>query len=181
MSSPQLLTDDQTGLDLEAAAESTRAAAFRAQLTWHDLPLRWTITTETLYYWLRTPAPRLPAVVMDAFQAAKDAEGTAEHAALQQTAADLFEAHRATAGPDNSFYRNATIILYLAAHRSKDWQHLTHSRPLFLIAVEEWADEHIQSAELPELARITNQLIADAESTRAIPRPRGTESLESGN
>jgi|GEM_PF-1970474 len=181
MSSPQLLTDDTTGLDLDAAAETHRAAAFRAQHTWHDFPLRWTITTETLYYWLRTPAPRLPEAVLAAFQAAKEAEGTAAHATLQQQAADLFEQHRAAAGPDNSFYRNATIILYLAAHRSKDWQHLTHSRPLFLIAVEEWADEHIHSSELTELARVTNQLIADAESTRAIPRPRGTESLESGN
>lgn len=175
-----LLTDDTTGLDLEAAAETTRAAAFRAQHTWHDLPLRWTITAETLYYWLRTPAPRLPTVVMDAFRAAKEAEGTADHAALQAAASALFEQHSATAAPDHAFYRNATIILYLASHRSKDWQHLTHSKPLFLIAVEEWADANIHSSELQQLAAITNQLITDAESTRAIPRPRA-ESPESGN
>ena len=175
-----LLTDDTTGSDYEAAAETQRAAAFRAQHTWHALPLRWTITTETLYYWLRTPAPRLPAAVMDAFRAAKDAEGTAAHATLQAAASALFEQHSATAAPDHSFYRNATIILYLAAHRSKDWQHLTHSKPLFLIAVEEWADVNIQSPELQDLAAIPNQLVLEAESTRAIPRPRA-ESPELGN
>ena len=179
--SSTLLTDDTTGIDYEAAAETKRGEAFRAQHTWHDFPLRWTITTETLYYWLRTPAPRLPDAVLAAFQAAKDATGTAAHAALQQQASALFEQHSATAGPDNSFYRNAMIILYLAAHRSQDWQPFTHSRHLFLIEIETWADAHIHSTELPELARITNQLVSEAESTRAIPRPRGTESLESGN
>lgn len=182
ISAPTLLTDDTAGAEIEDAAAATRTAAFHAQRMWHDLPLLWTITRSTLYYWLRTPAPRMPDAVRMAVEAAQAAVGSAEHAALTQHANALHAEFQTDTGAHQAYYRNAVIILYLAAHQSADWQDLTSNRAKFLTQIEAWADEHIAPGEMLELADITNQLIADSEATRAIHRPKTpTREADAGN
>ena len=177
-----LLTDDAAGADFETAAEEKRITAFRAQRMWRDKPLAWTITRETLYFWLRVPAPRLPDPVREAYAAAKEAEGSAGHAALLQRANELFAVFQDESGPDNSYYRNALIILYLAANQSEDWQSMTNNRIRFLNAIEKWAEEHVGVGEMTLVAQATDELIADAEANRAIPRPKDSaRNDESGN
>ena len=180
---PALLTDDSSGAEtIETAAADRRADAFRAQRTWHDLPLLWTITRETLYFWLRVPAPRLPDPVREAYAAAKEADGTADHPALLQRANDLYAEFQAESGPDNSYYRNAIIILYLAVHRSEDWQSFSSDRQRFLNAIEAWADKSIKPGQMVEVSQVTDQLIADAEANRAIPKPKDKKGLaDEGN
>jgi hypothetical protein len=179
---PLLLTDDTAGAELESAAGEIRATAFRAQRMWHATPLLWTITRETLYYWLRTPAPRLPEAVRAACAAAQAALDSAEYPVLLQRANDMLADAQSESGPDNSYYRNAIIILYLAAHQSADWQSMTHDRRRFLNAVEAWADDHIQPSEMLALSEVTNQLQEDAAATQAIHRPKSSRGAdEMGN
>lgn len=176
-----MLTDDTTSEEFEKAATEQRAEAFRSKHYWRDTLLLWTITRESLYFWLRTPAPRLSSEAREAVAAAQAAKGQSNEVELTRMANGLIAESAAENGPDNSYYRNATIVLYLAAHTSEDWQRCTHDRKRFLIMVEKWVDEHVTTSEMTEVAEVTNALIKDAESTRAIHRPSGKTSEESGN
>ena len=181
-SNTTLLTEDTTGADdFETKAVERRAEAFRAQLTWKDIPLLWTITRETLYFWLRIPMPRLPESVNAAYAAAREADGTAEHPALLDRANKLFEAFQEKLGPDNSRYLNALILLYLMTHHKGDWRAFKTDREQFLERIEEWSDENVAAGQMAEVWQITNQVIADAESTKAIVQPKDNKGVEEGN
>lgn len=175
---PELLTDDAPDHIVEAAAETARKVAFEALHSWHGLPLVWTSSRAGLYDFLRIPAPVLSQPTLDAIKAAREAAGTAEAAALQDRANTLFM--RETGG-STGHVRNATIILWLAAHQPKDWRSLAHDRSRLLEVIDEWTDEHVAPGEIQDLAEVTNQLITDADKTRAIVRPKHTNPDEEGN
>lgn len=157
-----LLTDDTDHIENEALQQ--RQQAFQGMINWHGKPLRWTISRASLYALLRVPLPRLSAETLAAIRAAKDDPD------LQHKANALYEAE--TAGSDQRF-RNACIILYLAANSHEAWQSFSHDRVRFLNAIETWIDDHVAPSELLELADITTRLIEQAESTRAKVRPSG--------
>lgn len=173
-----LLTDDQPDHVIEAAAVTERRDAFRAAYHWHDLPLKWTSSRASLFDFLRIPAPVLSEETLSAIRAARAAEGTPEESALQARADALFSAET---GGSTGHFRNATLILWLAAHEPKDWQPFVHDRPRFLTAIDEWVDEHVATGEIQDLAEVTNKLLADADATKAIMRPQHRNPDEEGN
>lgn len=177
-----LLTDDPADhlaeAAAEAAAETARKTAFLSLHAWHGLPLLWTVSRAGLYDFLRIPAPILSQPTLDAIRAAREAEGSAAQPALQDHANKLFMDE---IGGSTGHVRNATIILYLAAHQPKDWRALAHDRARMLEIIDEWADENIGTAELQDLAEVTNKLLSDSDSTRAISRPRHANPDTEGN
>lgn len=175
---PQLLTDDSADHLVENAAITERRDAFRALHAWHELPLKWTTSRASLFDLLRVPPPTLSQATLDAMRAARAAEGTPEHEALQQHSDALFEAD---AGGNTGHYRNATIILWLAAHQPRDWQPLVHDRVKFLTVIDEWVDDHVGIGEIYDLAEVTNKLLTAADATKAVQRPQHRNPDEEGN
>lgn len=173
-----LLTDDAPDHVVEAAAEKARKDAFNGVLAWRDQPLVWTASRAGLFDFLRIPAPVLSQGTLAAISAARAAEGAPEGLALQDRANELFQAET---GGSTGHVRNATIILWLAAHQPKDWRGLAHDRAKMLEAIDEWTDGNVGSGEIHELAEITNKLLSDADATRAISRPKNTNPDEEGN
>jgi acyl-CoA synthetase (AMP-forming)/AMP-acid ligase II len=174
----QLLTDDAPDHIVEAAAETARKVAFESLNAWHGLPLVWTSSRAGLYDFLRIPSPVLSQATLEAIQAAREAADTPDADALQDRANALFM--RETGG-STGHVRNAQIILWLAAHQPKDWRSLAHDRGRLLEVIDEWTDENVAPGELQELAEVTNQLLTEADKTRAIVRPKNTSSDEEGN
>lgn len=170
-----ILVDDDSDIAIEQQAESRRIIAVQSALQWHGMPLRWTSSRASRYLWLKLPAPRLAGETLAALRAARDAPTQTD---LQSRADELYQ--RDTAG-DQSHYHNATIILYLAANEPVAWNAFAHDKDRFLQAIEQWTDEHVAPAEIFELADVTNQLLTDAESTRAIVRPSHRGADEEGN
>lgn len=175
---PLLLTDDAPDHVVEAAAEKMRKDAFNGVLAWHDLPLLWTASRAGLYDFLRIPAPVLSQPTLDAIKAATAAEGTEESVALQERANALFTAET---GGSTGHFRNATIILWLAAHQPKDWRSIAHDKGRLLEVIDDWTDKHVAPGEIQDLADVTNKLLSDADATRAISRPKNTNPEEEGN
>lgn len=173
-----ILGDDEADLKIEQEAGQKRVDAFRASYSWSNQPLKWTSSRASLYAWLRVPLPRLREQTLAAIRAARDAEGTEKHAELDRMADGLYQAD--TAG-DQSHTRNATIILYLAAHQSKDWQNFVHDKPRFLAAIEEWVDDNVKPGDVYSLAEITNKLIEEADATKAVVRPSVRNEEHAGN
>lgn len=168
-----LLTDDPTnttGTQLEAAAETARKAAFQSLIHWHGQPLLWTSSRAGLFDFLRIPAPTLSAETLRAIRTAQAAAGTSDHAALQTTANDLY---LRDSGGGSGHLRNASIVLWLAAHQPSDWAAIAHDRPRLLAIIDDWIDQHVSPHEIAALAEVTTQLITEADSTRAVSRPRG--------
>lgn len=174
-----LLTDDAPDHVIEAAAAKERRDAFNGAPAWHNLPLVWTSSRAGLYDFLRIPSPVLSEAALAAIKASQAAEGTDRHAALQERANALFAEE--TAGKGMGHVRNASIILWLAAHQPKDWRTLAHDRAALLVAIDEWIDENVDPGEIQEMAEVTNKLLSDADSTRAISRPRNPNPDEAGN
>ena len=180
MSTPQdLLTDDAPDHIVEAEAEKVRKDAFNGVPAWRGKPLAWTSSRAGLYDFLRIPAPVLSPATLQAIKASRAAEGTEQEAALQERANELFQAE--TGGQSTGHVRNATIILWLAAHQPKDWRSLAHDRGKLLEIIDEWTDENVGPGEVFDLAEITNKLLSDADSTRATSRPKNTNPDEEGN
>ena len=178
-STPQLLTDDAPDHVVESAAEQARKKAFESLHAWHGLPLVWTSSRAGLYDYLRIPSPMLSQATLEAINAARAAEGTTtQAAALQDRANELFLAET---GGSTGHVRNAQIILWLAAHQPKDWRSIAHDRGRLLEVIDEWTDENVAPGEIQDLAEVTNQLLNDAETTRAIVRPKHTNPDEEGN
>lgn len=172
-----LLTDDtHTDHQLEHEAENARKAAFQSLLAWRGQPLKWTPSRAGLYDFLRIPAPILQPETLKAIKAAKDAP---DDAAAQQHANDLFM--RDTGGAGTGHLRNAQLILWLASHQPKDWASIAHDRPGLLAKIDNWIDEHLTEDDLQSVVEITNALLTQADSTRAIPRPRAADEDEAGN
>jgi len=176
-SSPErvILGDDESDIGLEHHAEQQRAAAFQAAHHWRGIPLRWTSSRASRYLWLKLPSPRLEEETLAALRASREAP---DDTALQRRANELYQ--RDTAG-DQSHYHNATIILYLAANDTQAWKSFAHDKARFIDEIEKWTDDHVAAAEIFDLADVTNQLLADAESTRAIMRPSHRGADEEGN
>lgn len=170
-----ILADDESDIVVEQQAERQRLTAFQAAHQWHGMPLRWTSSRASRYLWLKLPSPRLHEETLAALRASREAP---DDAALQRRANDLYQ--RDTAG-DQSHYHNATIILYLAANDTQAWKSFAHDKPRFIDEIEKWTDDHVAPAEIFDLADVTNQLIADSESTRAIVRPSHRGADEEGN
>lgn len=170
-----LLADDESDIAVEQHAEQQRVAAFQAAHHWRGIPLRWTSSRASRYLWLKLPSVRLEEETLAALRASCEAP---DDAALQQHANELYQ--RDTAG-DQSHYHNATIILYLAANEPQAWKDFAHDKARFIDAIEKWTDDHVAPGEIFELAEVTNQLIAAAESTRAIVRPSHRGEDEQGN
>ncbi len=175
---PQLLTDDAPDHVVESAAEQARKKAFESFHAWHGLPLVWTSSRAGLYDYLRISSPMLSQATLEAIKAARAAEGTDRAATLQDRANELFLAET---GGSTGHVRNATIILWLAAHQPKDWRSLAHDRGRLLEVIDDWTDEHVAPGEIQDLAEVTNQLLTAAETTRAIVRPKHTNPDEEGN
>lgn len=170
-----ILADDESDIAVEQQAERQRITAFQAAHKWRDIPLRWTSSRASRYLWLKLPSPRLEEETLAALRASREAP---DDAALQRRANELYQ--RDTAG-DQSHYHNATIILYLAANEPQAWKDFAHDKTRFIDAIEKWTDDHVAPGEIFELAEVTNQLIAAAESTRAIVRPSHRGEDEQGN
>lgn len=176
---PALLTDDVPDHVVEAAAEKTRKDAFNGVLAWRDQPLLWTSSRAGLYDFLRIPAPVLSAAALAAIQASRAAEGTDQEEELQTRANELFQAE--TGGRSTGHVRNATIILWLAAHQPKDWRAIAHDRERLLESIDEWTDDNVAPGEIHDLAEITNKLLSDADATRAVSRPKNSNPEDEGN
>jgi hypothetical protein len=174
-----LLTDDAPDHVVEAEAEALRKQAFNGIASWRGQALVWTSSRAGLYDFLRIPAPVLSPDTLQAITAARSAEGTDQEAELQTKANRMFEAE--TGGRGTGHVRNAQIILWLASHLPKDWRAIAHDRDKFLEVVDDWIDENVSLHELNELALVTNKLLSDADSTRAVPRPKNTNPDEAGN
>lgn len=173
-----LLTNDAPDHIVEAAAEKERKDAFTGVIAWHGVPLLWTSSRAGLYDFLRIPAPALSPATLAAIKQATAAEGTDQATALQVRADELYQADT---GGVTGHVRNATIILWLAAHQPKDWRSLAHDRARLLELIDEWVDEHVAPGEVYDLAAITNRLLKEADATRAISRPRHTNPDDEGN
>lgn len=171
-----LLTDDAPDHLLEAEAERARKTAFQSLLSWKGQPLKWTSSRAGLYDFLRIPAPVLQPETLKAIKAAKDAP---DDPTAQQTANDLFM--RDTGGAGTGHLRNAQLILWLACHQPRDWASIAHDRARLLIAIDGWIDEQITEEDMSAVVEITNALLTQADSTRAIPRPRAADEDEAGN
>ncbi len=170
-----ILADEDSDIAVERQAETQRQTAFQGAHQWHGMPLKWTSSRASRYLWLKLPSPRLADDTLAAIRAAREAP---EDATLQHRANELYQ--RDTSG-DQSHYHNATIILYLAAHDPKTWQSFAHDKARFIAEIEAWTDEHITPDEIYGLADVTNELLAAAESTRAIVRPSARGAEEEGN
>ena len=173
-----MLTDDPATHLEEATAARERAAAFQHLLAWKGQPLLWTPSRSGLYDFLRIPAPLLSLDTRRAIQAARDATGTPQEADLQEIATDLF--NRETGG-STGHLRNAQIILWLAAHQPKDWTPIAHDRPKLHAAIDTWIDGNVSYDEMHQVAEITNELLAQADKTRAIVRPKHQNPDDQGN
>lgn len=177
--SPALLTDDAPDFLVEAEAEKVRKDAFNGVPAWRGQALLWTSSRAGLYDFLRIPAPVLSPAAVAAIKAAEAAKGTDQEEALQDRANELFNAE--TGGQSTGHVRNATIILWLAAHQPKDWRAIAHDRGRLLELIDDWTDENVGPNEVFNLAEITNKLLTDADSTRATSRPKNTNPDEEGN
>lgn len=160
-----ILVDDASDLAFEQEAQKKRETAFQAAHEWHKMPLNWTSSKKMRYLWLQLPTAKLADETLKAIQ---EAQANPKDDALKRRSDELFA--RDTAG-DNSHHYNAGIVLYLAAHESSAWRSFAHDKERFMEEVERWIADNVGMDEVFGLAEVTNRLLEDAESTRAVPRP----------
>lgn len=174
-----MLTDDDT--TFEDAAQIRRETAARTQRAWRGKPLLWTFSRELKYEALHEKAAPLSEAQRAALER-RDAclEGSAEHEAASREALHLL------GGRSTPRLRNSIIALWLMLHQSADWN-AQADRASLLCAIDAWVDTHladVTSAELVQIVQLVDQVIEDAESTRAIPRPSAPSAegdTEAGN
>ena len=75
-----------------------------------------------------------------------------------------------------AFLGDAMIVLYLCSHEPQAWRQLRSNLPLFLEAIEQWADTAIPRLQQSQAVDLAIQIVNDAKLTRAIPQPSGRES-----